>query len=250
MIDLDRAILDTTADLPPTEHGPFPGIVTFERRGATVQPLFRPYASCLAAAVTFLVARKIEATDRILTLLPPDDLRGLATGLLASLVTGATLESHGLVDGASMAIACRSDTPTHLVAPGWMETTLAGADLPASIASLVMVHEAPVRFRGRGELKQPVTDVLAFGEVALISRARSPSGHLMLSLDEDHAPTEGPSDLLGVRREDDGTIQFGGSAAEVCDFVRGAPLVPAQPPQWRSSGFKADLFAGIVIGVR
>jgi hypothetical protein len=113
-----------------------------------------------------------------------------------------------------------------------------------------MVHEAPVRFRARGELKQPVTDVLAFGEVALISRARSPSGHLMLSLDEDHGAEERPGDLLAIRRDAHGAIQFGGTAAEVYDFVRGAPLVPAQRPQWRSSGFKADLFAGIVIGVR
>lgn len=250
VIDLDRAILDTTADLPPMEQGPFPGLVTFQRRNTNVLPLFRPYASCLTAAVTFLVAQKIEAGHRILSLLPPDDLRGLSTGLVASLVTGATLESHGLVDGASLEAASRTETPTHLVAPGWMEPILAAANLPPTFESVVVVHEAPVRFKARGDLRQPVTDVLGFGEVALVSRPRSGSGHLMLSIDEDQAPGQADGDLLRIRRDDEGTLHFGGAAAEVYEFVRGAPLVPAQPPQWRSSGFKADVFAGIVIGVR
>lgn len=250
VIDLDRAILDTSAEPPPSESGPYPGVVTFQLRGAAMQPMLRPYASCLAAAVTFLVARKIDATDRILSLLAPDDLRGLATGLLASLVTGATLESHGLVEGASLRATLQSDRPTHLVAPGWMEPVLAAADLPASIASVVLVHEAPVRFKARGDLRQPVTDVLCFGEVALVSRPRSASGHLMLTVDEDQASDGVPDDLLRVRRDEHGTIQFGGTAAEIYEFARGAPLIPAQAPPWRSSGFKVDLFAGIVIGVR
>jgi hypothetical protein len=144
----------------------------------------------------------------------------------------------------------RADGPVHLVAPGWMEPILAKADLPASVVSIVLVHEAPVRFKARGELKRRVTDVLGFGETALVSRTRSESGHLMLSFDQDGLPDESGSDLLRIRRDEDGTIHFGGAAAEIYDFARGVPLIPAQAPEWRSSGFKADLFAGIVIGVR
>jgi hypothetical protein len=177
--------------------------------------------------VAFLVARKIESTDRILSLLAPDDLRGLTTGLVASLITGATLESHGLVDGGSLSSACETETPTHLVAPGWMEPVLARANLPAHIVSTTLVHDAPVRFKARGELKRPVTDVLGFGEVALVSRSRSDSGHLMLSL-ENEDWGNGAGTLLRIRRNEDGTIHFGGTAAEVYDFSRGTTLLPAQ----------------------
>ena len=52
-----------------------------------------------------------------------------------------------------------------------------------------------------------------------------------------------------VPRED-GSLSFAGAAAEVYDLHRGQPRIPAQLPAWRSSPFKADLFAGIVIGVR
>ena len=54
--------------------------------------------------------------------------------------------------------------------------------------------------------------------------------------------------LLDIRREDDGEIAFAGAAAEVVPFERGAPQGPV--PRWRRSGFRADLFAGIAIGVR
>ena len=250
VVDLDRAILDTSADLPPVEDGLYPGFVSFQAADDRPKPIFRPYASCLAAAVTFLVTRKIEAADRILSLLAPDDLRGLTTGLVASLVTGATLESHGLVDGATLEASLQETRPTHLVAPGWMEPALASARLPDSVVSVALVHEAPVRFKARGELQRPVTDVLGFGEIALVSRARSETGHLMLTLEDEQAPGQATRDLLRVRRDDTGTLYFGGAAAEVYDFVRGAPIVPAQVQEWRSSGFKADIFAGIMIGVR
>jgi mycobactin salicyl-AMP ligase len=250
VIDLDRAILDTTPALTETNTGFLPGVVTFQLRDGRVIPLFRPTPSSLAAAVSFLVARKIDASDRILSLLAPDDLRGITTGLVASLITGATLESHGLVDGLSFEAACRGETRTHLVAPGWMEPVLAAAELPESIASVVLVHEAPVRFKARGDLRQPATDVLGFGEIALVSRARSDSGHLMLSVEEDGASDDGTRELLRIRRDEDGTLHFGGTAAETYDFARGGVILPVEAPQWRSSGFKADLFAGIVIGVR
>jgi hypothetical protein len=99
-------------------------------------------------------------------------------------------------------------------------------------------------------LQRPVTDVLGFGEIALVSRARSETGHLMLTLEDEQAPDQATRDLLRIRRDDAGTLYFGGAAAEVYDFARGAPIVPAQVQEWRSSGFKADIFAGIVIGVR
>jgi hypothetical protein len=251
VIDLDRAILDTSSHLEACGSAEHAGLVTFQRLDDAVRPVFRPYESYLAAAVSFLVPQRIGAGERILTLLPPDDHRGLTTGLVASLVTGATLEGHGLVESRSLAAALSGEVRTHLVAPGWMEAVFADARLPAHLASVVLVHEAPVRFKARGELTHPVADVLSFGETALLTRARSASGHLLLHLEENAARADGEQDgPLEVRREEDGSLFFGGAAAEVYEFTRGAPAIPTQEPVWRPSGFKVDLFAGTVIGVR
>jgi mycobactin salicyl-AMP ligase len=250
VIDLDRAILDTDAGTLHPDVGDPAGVVTFQIRDGKLRPIFRPYESALAAGLSVLVPLEIRAGDRILSLLPPDDHRGLTTGLIASLVAGATLEGHGLVDSTSLSAALRGDLRTHLVAPGWAEKALAAADLPESVASVVLVHEAPVRFKARGDLRRPVTDVLSFGEMALLPRARSDSGHLMLSLEDDAPSEDGGRDLLRIRRDEEGMLHFGGSAAEIYQFVKGLPQLPTQEVLWRSSGFKVDLFAGTVIGVR
>jgi mycobactin salicyl-AMP ligase len=251
VIDLDRAILDTDPGTLHPDVGEPAGVVTFQSSEDKLRPLFRPCESALAAALTVLAALEIRAGDRILSLLPPDDHRGLTTGLIASLVAGATLEGHGLVDSASLSIALRGDLRTHVVAPGWAEKALAAADLPESVASVILVHEAPVRFMARGDLRRrTVTDVLSFGEMALLPRARSDSGHLMLSLEDDAPSESGCRDLLRIRRDEEGMLHFGGSAAEIYQFVKGLPQLPTQEVLWRSSGFKVDLFAGTVIGVR
>jgi mycobactin salicyl-AMP ligase len=250
VIDLDRAILDTRAEQTWPEGAGHAGFVTFEADGGKLRPLFRPVASAIAAAVDFLVSEPIAAGDRIFSLLAPDDHRGLTTGLVAALVTGATLEGQGLFDAGAFIHTLSAAEPTHLVAPAWMETVLARAGLPGNVVSTVLVHEAPVRFKLRGELKTPVTDVLAFGERACIARRRPSSGHLTFAIGDDGVAEAAAGALLRISRDEDGAISFGGSAAETFPFQRGSPQIPAQTPAWHPSGFKADLFAGVVIGVR
>jgi mycobactin salicyl-AMP ligase len=250
VVDLDRAIVNTAANALPPENPAHAGLVTFQQRDGVLQPLFRPFTSLVAATAHFLVTETIDPNERILSLLAPDDHRGLVTGLVASLVAGVTLEMQGLFDSTTFDTALSNEVPTRLVAPAFLEPALAEAGLPDSVVSVVLVHEAPVRFKSRGELKRAVTDVLSFGEIACLARTRGAVGHLTFSLDGEGGPAGTSDDLLSVRRADDGTIHFAGTAAEIYDFARGAPVVPAQIPHWRSSGYKADLFAGIVIGVR
>jgi hypothetical protein len=250
VIDLDRAILDTPGVTPLLDSPAPAGVVTFQAGVEPMRPVFRPYRSAIAAAIAFLVVEKIDAGDRILSLLAQDDHRGLTVGFMASLVVGATLETQGLFDSSSLKEALATGTPTHLVAPAWLEPALAQANLPDHIVSIVLVHEVPVRFKIRGELNRPVTDVLSFGEIALVARARGQSGHLTFSLDPDGSLEDASGDLLRVRRDENGQLNFAGSAAEIYEFHKGEPIIPAPAPVWRASRFTADLFAGIVIGVR
>jgi hypothetical protein len=247
VIDLDRAILDTEPSAMPRDAHAHQGLVTFEVREPVPEAVFRPFESLLAATVGFLVAETICAGDRIVSLLPPDDHGSLATGLMASLVAGATLDMVGLPDTAAIEATVSGPGPVRLVAPGWLEPLLADSGLPDNVASVTLLQPAPVRFKARGDLSGPVTDVLCLGEQAILARARKESGHLAFSLDQG-AIADG--DLLLVRREEDGGLFLSGPAAETHPFLWGAPQIAAEPQIWRASGFKADIFAGIVIGVR
>jgi mycobactin salicyl-AMP ligase len=251
--DLDKVLLGSEglaaralAGAEPTTEN---GIVTFWRQGEKIRPVFRPCQSLVAAAVTFLVTAKIRAGDRIVSLTAPDDHCGLTTGLIASLLSGATLECHGLFSARAFVAALDDPAPTHLVAPAWMEPTLAKAALPDSILSVILIHEAPTRFKVKTSLKSPTVDVLAFGELAVMAAQRRGSGQFSLPLDEDigHGNVT-TRHLLRVRRAEDDAIEFAGLATEIHDFGRGAPPVLTKP-EWRRSGFKAELFAGVPIGV-
>jgi hypothetical protein len=253
--DLDRVILGAeapkTGPAPQIEASSDNGVVTFShRQGKGLKPVFRPCQSVVAAAVTFLVTAKIRAGERIVSLLAPDDHCGMTVGLIASLLSGATLECHGLFSARAFMEALKDDTPTHLVVPAWMEASLAKAALPKSIVSVILTHEAPTRFKAKTSLRGSVIDILAFGELALIAGQRKGAGQFSLSLEDDGDAGNATSrHLLRVKRAEDGAIAFGGIAADVRGFDRGGPIVPAPQPDWRPSGYKAELFAGILIGV-
>jgi hypothetical protein len=255
VIDLDRVMLgsdEAPAKAPPPSDSRETGLVTFSRRPGPMRPLFRPFRSTVAAAVTVLVAAKIEAGERILSLLAPDDHRGITTGLMAALLSGAALEHHGLFDGRTLMEALAQPThpmPTHLVAPGWMEPHLAKANLPPSVRSVILIHDAPVRFRAKAPLSRRVVDILALDELALVARARRADQFALTLADDASAGSVPARQLMRVRTDPDGAIQVAGVACDLRSFERGqsGPAVPVA--EWRSSGFKAEVFAGIVIGV-
>lgn len=249
VIDLDRALIEGAE--PPqdaSEAAPVDqrGFVTFSRRSG-MRPMFRTSRSLIASALAYLVAARIEPGERMIGLIAPDDHVGLATGFVAALVGGASYECLGLFDGNGLRRALERDgVPTHLVAPGWLEPALARARLPENLRTVTLVHRAPVRFKARTALQRACVDVLSFDEIALIAKARDSRGQFALALEDDAGPASPSRGLLKVRRDGDGAILFGGPAAEVREIERGQR---AAAPEWRDSGFRVDLFAGIVIGV-
>jgi mycobactin salicyl-AMP ligase len=249
VIDLDRVILIGDAAVHPGQDpeelgASDPGRVTFSVRRGVPDPVYRPAESIAAAALDFLMEARIEPGDRIVTLLNPDTHAGLTTGLAAALVSGATLEAHGLFDAAALRDSIEGDgPPTHLVAPGWSETALSESGLPDRLASVILVYRAPIRFKARTLLRGRVLDVLAIDELALISRRRGAAGAFAMSLQ----PSDGS--LLQIKQNEDGSIVFAGPAADIRPFGRYGPAPPNDGSVWTPSGFKADLFAGIVIGI-
>jgi hypothetical protein len=253
VIDLHRIILsEAEAHEAAPEHAEAdddPGLVTFGRRGGPARPLHRTGSSLIAAAVTFLVPAQIEPGDRILSLLAPDDLGGLATGLAAALLSGATLECHGLFDDLSLLEALGSGPPTHLVAPGWLEPALADAGLAARLASTILVHQAPIRFKTKTRLKERAIDVLAFDELALLARARDAAGQPALTIGDEDGKERATRHLLRAHRDECGAIWLSGPASEARPYIRTGMRDASALPEWRDSGFKADIVAGVLIGV-
>ncbi|HMB10658.1 hypothetical protein [Saliniramus sp.] len=204
---------------------------------------FRSWASARAAAESFVAATDMSPRERLLTLIAQDDHRGLTTGLMAALVSGCALEAHGLFSSNALAQSLPGEGPLRLVAPGWTEVDLARLDFPENLCGVVLVHEAPVRFKAQTPLTHGVTDALAFGEIALLTQPRDARGRFALSLDRPDADAS----MLAVRREADGSIQFRGMAAQAAPLDGRTP--PVEADIWRDCGFIAEVFAGIVIGV-
>jgi mycobactin salicyl-AMP ligase len=251
VIDLDRMSLEqplAQADDDPSFGGENEGYVSFDCGDGRPKPYFRSWASAVASARVFLSAGRFDPSDRIISLLSHDDHRSLTTGLIAALAVGASVEFHGLFSSSPLLESLAQGTPAQIVAPGWMEPNLARLDLNPSVRGVVLVHRAPVRFKARAPLTSGVVDALAFGELALLAKPRDARGQFALSLDTPAVKdATSRSQLLSVRRDADGRILFSGLAAEA--FQTDRNLGGERPTGWYSSGYAADLFAGIVIGV-
>ena len=253
VINLDRIVLERrepdaasvpaphTADAPPAG-----GVVTFEG-GDPERPVFRSGDALVAAAAAHLVTARVAPAERILSLVGGHDLRGLATGLAAALVAGATLETLPVFDGAAFVGALSRATPTHLVAPGFLERNLAGRDLPPALRSVCFVHRAPAGFSGRagvGVLRHDrVADALAFDETAVLTGLRGGGADVSALLARPERLGLPPG-LLAMRREADGGVAFRGRAAAVSPLHRGIPPVPAADA-WRPTPYAAEPAAAL-----
>ncbi|SFK36306.1 AMP-binding protein [Methylorubrum salsuginis] len=254
VINLDRFVLDGPAG-PAPERPPAPaGLVTFAG-GDPDRPVFRSGEALIAAAAAHLVAARVAPGERILSLLGPHDLRGLATGLAAAIVAGATLEVLPLFDGAAFANALRRPGPTHLVAPAFLENNLAGRDLPPALRSATFVHRAPARLPSRSRAPggpqalrlETVIDTLAFDETALLSGRRGAAGDLSQVLGRPERLAL-PAGLMEMRHGADARITFRGQACSAAALQRGVPR-SATTGEWLETPYAAILFAGLATGV-
>ena len=194
------------------EPEPSRGVVTFAG-GDPRLPIYRS-AVALDAAVAAHVDR-LPPTDRILTLLPPHDLRGLATGLGAALATGSMVETLIPFDSGAFGIALARPVPTRLVIPTAFEEAVAAMSLPWTVRAIDVVHRAPANLpapAAKDFSGPPRLDVLVLGEDALITRPRG-----RWEIPVDISPDVGrDSDERGpfLSRLSDGRLRCGGLASQ------------------------------------
>ncbi|WP_053081608.1 AMP-binding protein [Methylobacterium aquaticum] len=272
VLSLDQVVLDHRGDAAALGTGPAAGLVTFalpgpvpapdraagppaEPAGAPL-PMRREAEALTAAAAGCLVPLRVEPGERILSLLPPNDLKGLATGLTAALLAGATLECHPVFDVGALSAALDQRVPTHLVAPAWMEAGFSRTTVPSRLRTLAYVHRAPCRLSGRLPGRSGVVDVVAFDEIALLCGRRDAQDvGLVLAAPERAAPAPERaafaaerSGLVQVRRDPDGRLSFRGPACTARMLRRGITM-EENPGGWMVSRFRASLFAGVATAV-
>ncbi len=273
VISLDQVVLDHRGDAAALGTGPAAGLITFalpgtlsgavparpgpqpEPEGAPL-PVRREAEALTAAAAGCLVPLRIEPGERILSLLPSTDLKGLATGLAAALLAGATLECHPVFDAGALSAALDQPVPTHLVAPAWMEAGFSRTTVPGRLRTLAYVHRAPCRLSARLPGRSGVVDIVAFDEVALLCGRRDAQDvGLVLaaperaaSAPERAAPGGDRGGLIQLRRDPDGRLSFRGPACQAVMLRRGI-TENENPDGWMDSRFRASLFAGVATAV-
>ncbi|MDP4023688.1 AMP-binding protein [Methylobacterium sp. NEAU 140] len=173
VISLDALALERGGAEPAASRG----LVTFAG-GAPDRPVHRAAEALAEAVAAHLDPVPLAGGERLLTLLPPHDLRGLVTGLGAALAAGATLESLIPFDAAALRAALARPVPTRLVVPAPFEAALDGLVLPWTVRALDLVHRAPAARaaappagpdRGAGPRR---LDVVVHGEDAVLTRPR------------------------------------------------------------------------------
>ena len=228
VISLDAMALERGVSQP----GASLGLVTFED-GDPGRPVYRPAAALAASIAAHLDALPVTADERILTLLPAHDLRGLATGLGAALTVGAGLETVIPFDAAGFRAALLRPVPTRLVAPALIEPALAALPLPWTVRALNVVHRAPAALPAApGSAAPQRLDSLVFGEAAVLTRPGLRDLAATLAFPE-RAPL--PRALLNLARGADGGLVYRGPACAVAPLPRG-DIPETDPRSWRGPG--------------
>lgn len=274
VLSLDQVVLDHRGDAAALGTASAAGLVTFALPGAPPagpagpppEPAGAPVAvrreaeALTAAAAGCLAPMRVEPGDRILSLMPPSDLKGLATGLAAALLAGATLECHPVFEAGTLSAALDQPVPTHLVAPAWMEASFARTTVAGRLRTLAYVHRAPCRLSGRLPGRAGVVDILAFDETALLCGRRDAQDvGLVLAAPERAAMApervapipERIADRAGLvqlRRDPDGRLSFRGAACTARMLHRGITREENQDG-WMPSRFRPSLFAGVATAV-
>jgi hypothetical protein len=227
---------------------PSPGLITFERGPQAFVPILRPEATLIAASLPLVFAARLGSDSRIISLLPPDDLGGLASGLVAALSADCPLTMQALFDGDALVRDLALDPPATLIAPGWIEDLLAEAGLlDQAELTCVLVHKAPVELPRGKQHAARVVDVLTIGEMALLAVARAGAGS-MLKLGPFGALAPGGVPLLEVIADENGMLRARGAATGCTVLGAGDPQSVAHAPdgEWRELPYQVTLEDGLL----
>jgi hypothetical protein len=230
VISLDAMALERGV----ADPSPSCGLMTFAG-GDPQRPVHRS-AESLGAAVA-AHRHRLPGAERVLTLLPAHDLRGLVTGLGTALASGAALETLIPFDSSTFRIALTRPVPTRLVVPAAFESALSEITLPWTVRAIDVVHRAPARLpepSARDVAGPPCLDVLVLDEDAILTRPRGRWDIPAPGENPDSGTAEGDSAV--ACRLNDGRLLRRGSACRTASVHR-----EKNPPQtgagWQDTAY-------------
>lgn len=239
-------VLDCPATEPPTieregHAAAQVACVTFGVTPCGLIPVARNHAELIAGGLAVLLEGGIEPDANLLGCCAAGSFAGLALTMMPWLISGGTLSLHHGFDPGAFAAQCRDDGCDTIVVPGPLVPHLTEADLlaQAELKNLLAAWRAPERYLASPAWQHPgakLTDVLIFGETALIASPRDAEGQpVALPAFTVTAPrgSANPVPIVEIMRTETGTLALHG------------PMVPrhAFPPGTEHLGsphLKAD----------
>lgn len=235
VIDLDDGAGSVGRSIEPGA-GAGSGIVTFEERGDRSGPMFRPSSSWLAAAASVLAATEWSSRDTVVTWIAPDDLKGLTTGLIACLASGAACEMQAVFDPKRLVASVSGLDRTHLVLPGWTEQAVLRLGLANGAASILFVHDSMAGVSSGVSCPPcgyPVADAVALGGIALLAAPRRADGRPAVVMDDVPAERVVDPRILETRAGLSGSIEARGWASVAVPFQGTVQVPPGAADEWR-----------------
>ncbi len=211
-------------------------VVTFDTTPDGLVPVARSHAELIAGGLATLLEGGIGPDARLLACCATGSFAGLALTMMPWLLSGGTLLLHHAFDPLAFAAQARVDRCDTVVVPGALVPPLADAGLlaHADLKNVLAVWRAPERLATSPVWRHPrakLTDMLAFGETALIGSRRDADGlHVPLPAFAVTAPRDGANAVLiaEVARTGTGTLALRGPMVPCHPFPPGAPS-PGMP---------------------
>ncbi|MFC5068755.1 AMP-binding protein [Flaviflagellibacter deserti] len=154
--------------------------ITWDAVAGGFVPVPRAHCDLLAAGLGYILEAGIGGADVIATTMFGTSLAGMATGLIASLLSGAPLVLHQPFSSRALAGALATEGATHVVLPGALVAGMARAGrLPTrptrTVSAVWRTGERPskITIASGGPI---LTDVITFGEIGLIAARREADG--------------------------------------------------------------------------
>jgi hypothetical protein len=220
-------------------------LVSFDVTPAGQIPVARNHAELIAGGHATLLEGGIEPDANLLGCCTAGSFAGLALTVIPWLLSGGTLSLNHGFDADAFATQCRDNRCDTIVVPGPLVPQLADAGLlaHADIRNVLAVWRTPERLSASVAWQHPsatLTDMLVFGETAVIGSRRDADGlPVPLRAFAVMAPSGSAHGvpIVEIARTDVGTLAFRGPMVPCHPFPPGADRFGAPHLRADAEGF-------------
>ena len=208
------------------------GVLTFDVTADGIVPVARNHGELIAGGMPAIKPGGVETDAHILTTIALSSFGGLALSVAPWLLSGGTLSLHHGFDADAFANQCGVCDTVVLPGPLIPQLTEAGLLAHRGLKRVLAAWRAPERWLGAPAWQNPratLTDMLLFGETAVVASQRSPEGQ----------PVAPPADA-DIARTRTGTLSLRGAMVPRHLFARGSSALPrrcADPAGFVDTGY-------------